>query len=278
MNSNLILSTYGFNLTPFTNSINCNNLYQNQKLQIALATLGYVAANSQMAILTGDVGVGKSTALRLFAQQLDKSEYQIFYVSDSQLTPRWLYATLLKQVGIDGKLFRGDSKRLFQTELQKIKETLRKKVVVIIDETHLLPVDSLQEIRFLLNTEMDSCSPLALILSGQDELWSTLSNDSCRAIRQRVDMSVRLTPLEQDEVYPYIQAHLKFAGCEHELFTASAIEAIYAHSSGIMRIINKLCVHALFQGITDGNTTQLTDRTIENVITNPLNQHLAFCE
>ena len=273
----IINSTYGFSKVPFANNIDCDSLYLSNDLQVALATLEYIALNSQMAVFTGDVGVGKSTALRLFAHSLNKTEYQIFYVSDSQLTPRWLYSTLLKQVGIDGKLFRGDSKRLFQTELYKIKETLKKKVIVIIDETHLLPVDSLQEIRFLLNTEMDSCSPLALILTGQDELWTKLHSDSCRAIRQRVDMSIRLTPLTEQEIYPYIQSHLRFAGCDKELFNAGAISAIYSHSSGIMRIVNKLCVHSLFQAISDGTTSLITEQTIEKVVKNPLNQNLAFC-
>lgn len=272
----IINSTYGFSRTPFTNSIACDCLYSSDKLKVALGTLEYIAMNEQMAVMTGDVGVGKSTALRLFTAGLDKTKYQVFYVSDSQLTPRWLYATLLGQVGISGKLFRGDSKRLFQTELQKIKETLKKKVVVIIDETHLLPVESLQEIRFLLNTQMDSCSPLSLILAGQNELWSKLHSDSCRAIQQRVDMAIQITPMTRDEVYPYIKAHLKYAGCDRDLFNAGAVEAVYKHSSGIMRIINKMCSHALFQAINDGCTDTITAKVIENAVNNPLNQNLSF--
>lgn len=272
----LINSTYGFSRTPFSNSIDCNCLYCSSSMQITLATLEHIAMNEQMAILTGDVGVGKSTTLRMLSNCLDPSQYQIFYVSDSQLTPRWLYATLLGQIGIDGKLFRGDSKRLFQTELQKIKETLRKKVLVIIDETHLLPVESLQEIRFLLNTNMDSSSPLALILSGQDELWTKLRSESCRAIRQRVDLAIRISPLALEEAAPYINAHLNYADCKRELFNAGAIEAVYRHSSGIMRIINKLCIHALFEGIKEGKTEIITEDLVEKAVNNPINQNLVF--
>ena len=271
----IVNTHFGFKNTPFLNCIPDSCLLHTNKMNIAIGTLNHIAANNQLCVLTGDVGVGKSCLLRMFVSSLDKSKYQVFYISDSQLTPRCLYNQLLSQVGISGKMFRGDCKRLFQTELENISDTLKKQVVVIIDESHLIPIESLQEIRFLLNTKMDSCSPLSIILCGQDELWPKLKREECKAIRQRVDMTVRLKPLEKSDIAAYLDAHLSYAGGSREIFNAGAVKAIAKYSSGIMRVINKICTHSLLTAVDEGLKI-VTEELIEKVVNSPRNENLMF--
>ena len=107
----------------------------------------------------------------MFGEGLAKDKYMLLYLSDSKLTPRWLYAGLLDQMGLESRFYRGDSKRQLQKEIENVRTVQKKKVVFVLDEAHLLGKETLEEFRFLLNYRFDSASPMSLILVGQTELW-----------------------------------------------------------------------------------------------------------
>ena len=90
----------------------------------------------------------------------------VIYLSDSKLTPRWFYKGILDQLGIESRFYRGDAKRQLQKEVEVLRMVQKKKVVVILDEAHLLEKETIEEFRFLLNYRFDSMSPVGLILVG----------------------------------------------------------------------------------------------------------------
>ena len=137
--------------------------------------------------------------------------------------------------------------------------------MVVVDEAHLLDKEMLEEVRFLLNFKMDSVSPLALILVGQSELWNRLELKAFAAIRQRIDILCRLQPLDKAETSGYIQSQLRYAGVERDLFTDAAIQEIYLYSTGIPRLINKLCTNCLLYGAT-GKHRIIDDHMVRLVI------------
>lgn len=237
---------FGMDNTPFTRNIPVERLYTSKAIEDALGRLRYSADNQQFAVVMADPGCGKSTLARMFVKTLSKDQYLALYLSDSKLTPRWLYAGLLDQIGVEAKFYRGDSKRILHREIESIRNVQHKKVVCILDEAHLLKKETLEEFRFLLNTDYDSESPMALILIGQKELWSQkLRLQSYTAIRQRIDMSVILDRLDRAETAMYMKAHLAYSGCHDELFTSDAEDEIYKVSTGIPRMINRICTKSL---------------------------------
>jgi general secretion pathway protein A len=232
--------------TPFTRNIPTDRLYMSPAIEDAIGRLKYSADNEQFAVVMAEPGCGKSTLVRMFAARLPKDQYLPLYLSDSKLTPRWLYAGLLDQMGVEAKFYRGDSKRILQREIENIRSTQNKKVVCILDEAHLLGRETLEEFRFLLNRNFDSTSPMALILVGQKELWEQkLRLQTYTAIRQRIDMHVILERLDRADTSKYMQAHLAYSGCRTELFTSDAEDEIYKISTGIPRMINGICTKAL---------------------------------
>ncbi|MGN1253808.1 MAG: ExeA family protein [Prevotella sp.] len=232
--------------TPFTRDLPVERLYTSKAIEDALGRLRYSADNQQFAVVMADPGCGKSTLARLFVSTLPKDQYLPLYLSDSKLTPRWLYAGLLDQLGVEAKFYRGDSKRILHREIEGIRNVQHKKVVCILDEAHLLKKETLEEFRFLLNTEYDSESPMALILIGQKELWEQkLRLQSYTAIRQRIDMCVVIERLDRAETAMYMKTHLVYSGCPDELFTTDAEDEIYKVSSGIPRMINRICTKSL---------------------------------
>jgi type II secretory pathway predicted ATPase ExeA len=236
---------FGMDKTPFLNSIPTDNLYMSPMLDEVLGRLNYAAANRLFALVTADVGCGKTTAIRKFTDTLSPDEYQVLYLADSKLTPRWFYKGLLEQLGIESKFYRGDARRQLHKQLEVIRGVWNKTVVTIIDEAHLLEKETLEEIRFMLNFKMDSQSPMALILVGQNELWDKLKLQRYTAIRQRIDIKCELTQMDRSLMGEYISSHLNYAGGMQEIFTDKAADEIYRYSAGAARAVNKVCTHAL---------------------------------
>jgi general secretion pathway protein A len=231
--------------TPFMNDIASDALYMSNGLEEVLSRLEYAAKNQMFVIVTADVGCGKSTSIRKFTDDLPDDEFEILYLSDSKLTPRWFYKGLLDQLGIESKFYRGDARHQLHQQLEIIRGVYKKHVVTIVDEAHLLGKETLEEIRFLLNTKMDSRTPMSLILVGQKELWDKLKLRNYAAIKQRIDLICELQQLDRSQTEEYIMTHLTYAEGVTEIFTDKAIDEIYRFSVGSARSINKLCTHAL---------------------------------
>ena len=232
--------------TPFTRDIPADRLYNSTQLEDAKGRLKYVADRQLFAVVTADPGCGKSTLIRMFGESLPKDKYMLLYLSDSKLTPRWLYAGLLDQMGLEARFYRGDSKRQLQKEIENVRTVQKKKVIFVLDEAHLLGKETLEEFRFLLNYKFDSASPMSLILVGQTELWDQkLRLQSYAAIRQRIDMNIVLNRLDRAETGKYIAAHMAYAGVKQDLFTSGAEDEIFKVSAGIPRMINRICEKTL---------------------------------
>lgn len=232
--------------TPFTRDIPVDRLYLSPKIEEDIGRLKYTADHQLFTVVTAEPGCGKSTLIRIFDSRLSKDRYMLLYLSDSKLTPRWLYAGLLDQMGLESKFYRGDSKRKLQKEIEQIRAIQKKQVVCVLDEAHLLGKETLEEFRFLLNYRFDSESPMALILVGQKELWDQkLRFQNYTAIRQRIDMSIELDRLDRAGTGKYIATHMAYSGCPQELFTSDAEDEVYKVSSGIPRMINRICDKSL---------------------------------
>ena len=185
--------------TPFTRGLPPDQLLTTPAMAEVGARLDYGARERRFAVLTGAVGAGKSTALRAFLARLPATRYTPLYVTDSQLTPRNFYHEALWQLGITPRFYRGDARRQLHRALQE-RDDVGKQPVIVIDEAHLLGREMLEEVRFLLNFDVDSRAPLALILAGQPELRTTLKLETVAAIAQRVFLRAHLPPSPRRKV------------------------------------------------------------------------------
>jgi len=239
---------YGFSRTPFTRDIPAADLYKGTDIEETIGRLRYVAERQLFAVIVGDCGTGKTTTLRRLCEELKGSKYFLMYIADSKLTPRLFYKSLLEQLGFDPKYYCADAKRQLHREIEIMKGVNGVIPIVIVDEAHLLPKEMLEEIRFLLNFKMDSQSPMALVLSGQTELWDRLKRQSFAAIRQRIDIHCIIGQLDRAQTMEYISSHLAYAGADREIFTDASVDAIFKFSIGTPRDINKVCVESLTYG------------------------------
>lgn len=189
--------------------------------------------------------------LRSYFESCLQSLIQLFQtdISESRLTPTNFYQILLKQLGVHTVRNRAVAKQQLHEQLAVLQAVHDVSVVCVVDESHLLSFAMLEEIRFLLNTQFDSVSPIALILAGQPELWRRrLALEKCNAIRQRIDIQSVLNHYDRAYTGKYIQRQLAYAGATSELFTEKAVDQIYEYSSGIARMIDKVCTSVLIYG------------------------------
>ena len=258
-------SFYGFTQTPFNRAIPTDKLYRGNDSDELIERLKWSAKGQLFAVMTGDSGTGKTTILRRFNDELQNSQYRVLYLSDSRMTPRTFYKGILEQLGFEAKYFRDEAKRQLHKEIEIMKGVHSILPVVIVDEAHLLDREMLEEIRFLLNFKMDSQSPMALILTGQTELWAKLKLQSYAAIRQRIDIQCAVGHMDRAQTSEYIKTHLAFAGCDKDIFSDAAIDGIFDFSSGILRLINKACTNSLIYGAQNRKTI-IDDRMARLVI------------
>ena len=256
---------FGMKHTPFTNQIPANALFLSTSITEAAGRLCYAAEHQLFTVLTGEVGVGKSTTIRRVKATLPEERFLVLYLSDSQLTPRWFYNGLLQQLGAEPRFQRGDAKLSLHHQLEYIREARHMKVVTIVDEAHLLKKETLEEIRFMLNCQMDSMNPMALILVGQNELWDKLVKPAYAAIRQRIDLKCALPALDLAECQAYIAAPLKYADGVQDIFTDSAVDAIFKYSAGAARAVNKVCMHSLLSAAQQGKKL-IDDHLVQLVV------------
>jgi len=256
---------FNFTKTPFQRDIPTDALYMTSQFIALQDRLAHGVKNRYFLIVTGDSGSGKTTAIRHFISTLDSNRTVALYVSESNLTPRNFYYDILNQLGVKPHFYRGDAKRQLVKELQLLSND-KKLAVIIIDEAHLCDMEMLTEIRFLLNFEMDSKSPMSLILSGQSDIRDILKKQVYEAISQRIDLRCHIPPLDRGQTSDYISAHLAYASGSHsDIFTDAAISAVFDFSGGLPRKINRLATLSLMHA-AQSNKRIIDDHMVALII------------
>jgi len=243
----MIEQFFNFKHIPFERDIPTEQLYTTPKFDELLSRLDYAARNRKFIVITGGVGVGKTTAARAFVASLDPNSFRCIYIADSALTPRVFYWEVLTQLSSDEKpcFYRSEGKRKMIARFKHLAESSHIIPVIIIDEAHKLSAVMLEETRFLLNNNMDSENLMSLIVLGQSELRGKLSKEVFEPITQRIDFRFTLVPFDRAQTQDYICAHMRYAGEDRGIFTPSAVDAVFNYSGGIARKINKVCSMAL---------------------------------
>lgn len=244
---------YGLEEMPFSLTPDPRFIVFTPSYNEVLATLYYGLENAKgLIVLTGEVGTGKTTALRWILRRLDSSVLAA-YVFNPHLSVEEFYHQFTQAVGIRDWSNKAD---LMATLARLLEERHRRglRTILIIDEAHELPDEVLEEIRLLMNFESDDAKYLQIILTGQTELRERLNQPNLRQLKQRVALRCTMHPLPNaDEVERYITERLVIAGSRNpNIFTPSAIDFIFQCSEGIPRLINNICDNAMLAGYANG--------------------------
>jgi type II secretory pathway predicted ATPase ExeA len=238
---------FGFLAEPFSKDIAAKSLFISKQLKALFARLRQLIARRGLALITGEVGSGKSTAIRAFAESLEKNQFEWVYIDDPTIGMRGLWSSVAAQLGLNIKFFKWQLLPTIKNAIEKNFHDDHKTTVLVIDDAHLLKPAALEELRLFTNFRIDSHSPMLLILLAQPEFRKFLHLKALEAFSQRLVLRAQVTGLEQNEVKAYIQHHLTIAGRTDPLFTDEVITEIFHHAKGLPRVINTLCYDCLWE-------------------------------
>jgi type II secretory pathway predicted ATPase ExeA len=243
---------YGFSRTPFSRDLSPSQLFAARAHKEAVARLRWLIDETAIGVVTGEVGAGKTVAARACVASLDASRFTVIYLANPMVGARGIHHHLVTSLGDIPKFHRPALIAQTQDLLAAEHEERRKTVVLVVDEAHLLSVEQLEQLRLLTNADMDSRSPLGLILLGQPTLRRRLKQGHFAALDQRIGLRFHLPGLPLEETAAYLTHHLTLAGRSDPIFSDDATALIHATSRGIPRAINNLAVQALIAAYADG--------------------------
>jgi type II secretory pathway predicted ATPase ExeA len=243
---------YGFSRQPFGRDLAPGQLFAGRGHQETVARIRWLVDEHAIGVVTGEVGAGKTVAARAAVAGLDPSRHTVVYLPNPAIGGRGLHMHLVYALGGVPRFHTAGLINQTADLLAAETDEKNKAVTLIVDEAHLLSPEQLEQLRLLTNADMDSRSPLTLILLGQPTLRRQLKLGRFAALDQRIGLRYHLDGLPLDETVAYVKHHLAIAGRSDPLFSDDALALIHQTSRGIPRAINNLAVQALIAAYADG--------------------------
>jgi general secretion pathway protein A len=243
---------YGLAEKAFLKTPDPRFLFLNEVYEEALERLLYAVEEMELALLTGEVGSGKTLLTRALVDRLG-DRYEVGMILNPRLSPRQFLRTTARDLGIENPSFHtNDVLDQIHERLLALDEKGRA-AVVIVDEAHLIPgKPTFEEIRLLTNFQLDDRNLITVVLVGQPELREKLRHRKYRALTQRLGAEFHLVPLTLEDACEYVRHRLKIAGATRELFDEEALVLLHEASGGIPRVLNHLASQALIEGMARG--------------------------
>jgi len=259
---------FGLKEPPFRITPDTEFFYAGAKRGDMLDALVYAVVNGEGLIkITGEVGAGKTMLCRMLIERLPP-EVETVYLAVPTLGRDEVLHAICTDLGLRPRGLRTAAlARLLQEKLIALHREHRR-VVVVIDEAHAVPRETLEEIRLLSNLETGKQKLLQIVLFGQPELDAALEKRHLRQLKERITYSFDLDALEPKEVAKYLEFRLRKAGYHGpRLFDAACAALVARASMGLTRRINIIADKSLlaaYAANTHGITTQHVKAAIED--------------
>ena len=216
-------------------------ILNDERFSQSLARLEYFSQQGTLALVIGQTGVGKSTLLRVFIQNLSKNRYRPIYLHFTGIKSSALLRLIVTQLG---EAPRRGKDNLFLQILDRTKNG-DLTTVLIIDEAHLIDTEALTDLRLLVSSALDTDVPIKIVLSGQEGLAKLLARASLSDLVNRITVRCHLFTLTKDQTGSYIDSRMRYAGSNEKVFEVEAKSLIHDYASGIPRQINNIATACL---------------------------------
>ncbi len=237
---------FGFEKEPFISELAIEDLLLTDAILGVKERFDFALRVGGIALVTGEIGAGKSTALRYCAGKLHPSEYKVFHITACTGSIMELYKQITAVMLINRT---SNSKAvlvsLIKKEIKEIVFSHKMKPILIIDEANLFRLEVFAELHTLCQFDQDSKSYLPMILAGQSSLVDRLMFRTSAPLASRVIAKTYLQGLDLKSMREYLCHHLKLTGVETDLFEGATATAIHQASGGLLRKANHLARGAL---------------------------------
>jgi general secretion pathway protein A len=250
----MYLDFYLLKKEPFHVTPDPEFLFLSPSHKAALRALVYGVEERQgFVALLGEVGLGKTTILRSYLEQVDQSQLKPIHLIHSKLSFRELLHTLCQECGLEGTTenIAETITRLHHVLIGEYQQG--RNVTLLVDEAQHMPIETLEQLLLLSNLETSTQKLLQIVLVGQPEFEAKLNAQALRQLKQRLVIRATIVPLTAEESRDYILYRLaKVRLADNPIFTRGALQAIITQAQGIPRVLNILCTNALIQGFVNG--------------------------
>jgi general secretion pathway protein A len=238
---------FGFRECPFNLTPDPSFLYRSQQHEEALANLIYgVQSRKGFIVLTGEVGTGKTTMLECLQDFLVSQRIDYAYLFNSRLTVDQFFEMIAYDLELRCNSASKTSVLIALNQLLIDNANQGRTTSLIVDESHDLDWDVLEEIRLLGNLENRRGKMLQIVLAGQPEFDRKLDAPSLRQLKQRVALRCTLRPFREPETTEYINSRFLRAGVDRQTaFPPALLSEIHHRAQGIPRLINAVCDNLL---------------------------------
>jgi type II secretory pathway predicted ATPase ExeA len=262
----LYLDHFGLKEPPFRITPHTDFFFDGADRGATLEALIYAVLHDEGIVkVSGEVGSGKTMLCRVLMERLPAHVDTIYLA-----TPSLAREDILHAIGDELRLEL--SAKRTPVALREVQEHLisrygeGRRVVILIDEAHVMPDETLEEVRLLSNLESNRHKLLQIVLFGQPELDETLAKPSLRQLRDRVTHAFRMRPLSSAEVSKYLSFRMRAAGYRGpDVFAPRAVSLIAGAADGLTRRINILADKALLSAFTE-NGHAVTPRHVRAAV------------
>jgi type II secretory pathway predicted ATPase ExeA len=245
---------FGFNDRPFSPTPLAKRYFAAASAEAARQTLARCIDRCEgISLLIGPAGTGKTLLCQVLADQF-RARFAIALLASGRIaTPRNLFQAILFELGLPYRGMEDGELRLALLAHLTSTETHQAGLLLLIDESHLLPLRILEEVRLLTNLLRNGQPRVRLLLSGGPALEERIASPKLESFNQRIAARCYLQAFDHDQTLGYVGAELSGVGVEVEqIFTGDALDAIHRATDGIPRLINQLCDHALVLAFAGG--------------------------
>jgi type II secretory pathway predicted ATPase ExeA len=243
---------FGLEKEAFRADIGADEILQTPELTGAQSRFEYATDLGAAYLITGEIGAGKSTAIRHLLNQLHPSGHKVIYVTATTGSILELYRLIQNELGLTPSgVSRAAMISQIKREVLDLVTGKKINVVLVVDEASLLRLEVFAELHTLCQFEIDSKPYLPLVLAGQSTLIDKLSYPGSMPLASRIVAKSHFVGAERDQMQTYLRHHLSIAGVKTMLFDDTAVTAIHQGSAGIYRKANNLARGALIAAAMD---------------------------
>lgn len=255
---------FGIKAQPFDKA--ATDLWEDHAINPLRERFQWLLESPGLGLLTGDPGVGKTSAIRKLAQAVNPHRYQIIYTAETDFGRTDLYRSLGLNFGLQPHYRRANMWRDLKEAIQDKAETQNCLPVWILDEAQNLPPSFFRDFPSFLNFAFDSKDLMTVWMVGLPPLAQTIDRAINAPLASRIQMRTQIKPLhERERFQAFLQYGLKVAGCEHTLMTDTGIELLRQASQGIPRQVGRIVRQAMRLAVPKG-LNHLPDDLIQQAI------------
>jgi len=271
----MYLEFFGLSRKPFSKTPDPEFLFPSRQHAEALARLSHALEEREVAVLTGEVGAGKTTLSRaLVDAYADRCRFS--FVINPALPAAQLLGAIGEGFGLPRARRKADAFSALAEHVARL-DAEGAFAVVVVDEAQLLPGRAaFDELRLLTNLAADDRALVGLVLVGQPELRERLRDRGGEAFAQRVGVGYHLGALDEGETGRYLAHRLAVAGRADPLFDAAAVAAVHRLSGGVPRRVNQVAASALLEAF--GREAALVTAEVVEAASSDLAAHLGTAQ